>query len=824
MKPERIYSMRTLLLNLCLLGCIVPVMGRELEDLPAEEVFSLDFENGEIVRTWSEMENVTITDKAEEVIEGNYSLKVDDRGNLLGIQLEQGRYYRIDFDYKKLDMTKVAPFDVRVQATRRINKTVTSPRLVRTKIGEDEATEGHFSESFINIYPPEIDFYFSFGTQGEGLYAIDNVILSRIKTPEAPPDAPELLVPFAGQEISQVAMNWFTWEGGEYDIGWELEVADNSQFAEVKKKDVPMAIWMREAGYMFTPEIHIDGGPLADFLQTPGVKYWRVRARNEYGQWSPWSESRNFRVRRQEAVTKPPERRLSPENPLIILDRRAATYEEVHETWRSVPEGLKPYSVIRWSPEWTKGDAGWLCGESWSVEKVLPYTRTHQIPILYTSWSRRGADGPLLEYVYQNFPNVQGELLHELKDNLTIETGPSTIAKSLEVAGLYGKLVVDMEMTWPNHGFTYIGTNKELLEVIKRYSDYYVPVDKYCSEYTKYKSMSVLLGFWLGDLAQGWGVNAEDWYWEPGEGRKKVATGNIQPQIISLAGSLGATCFAVEGYNRHGEFYWQNVHFPMMKQLIENRMIPNRDEVRDKVHIAARLEYLDRYYEQFDFTTFKSIFQGTHGIRHPFETIPNTSRYYYFPIFPAYGVEEERLSGFDRIITSPKTDAASLMNSSHVRMLFNQYYPPSEYYSGEAWITRNGPKWFVLPTTEGEYRGGWSEIDDYPDAVHPMIKSPEERQESFRLNINQVNIQSVSGNLNPYQYLLAHENEEGITLHLANKQGWQSVIQLKAAGEPAVTVSPGSALTGKAWNQEEGTLTLITDHGKGSVTLYVKEQ
>jgi len=382
-----------------------------------------------------------------------------------------------------------------------------------------------------------------------------------------------------------------------------------------------------------------------------------------------------------------------------------------------------------------------------------------------------------------------------------------------------------MHSPWPVYEISLLATNKNFLEKLKGYSDYYVIVDKTSAEFKQLRPLTTAMGFWIADKAVAWGINAEDWYWR--SKRKKAKDANILQQMIVLAACGGAACFAVENPHSCGlatkkSFFWQKEYFPLLEEIVKSALIPSKQEVLSKIKIAAQLQERDNDYRpQFDFCSYREIFQGTYGIRHPFELIPNNNKYYLIPLLPQWDVDQKILNSFCEIITSPMEHTTPLAHPKTVKEFFDKFYPVPKDFSGNAWIAHVGNSWFVLPTSEGEYRGIWEKhyLHSYEEAWHPEIQSPEDRQEFYKLNFSHLHVKVMQGYVNPYQYIVIKETSKKIRIHIHNKKEWNSKIEFIITSLPKIKVEPEEALVKKKVKGKKAYLELR--HCYGAVNIEI---
>lgn len=612
-----------------------------------------------------------------------------------------------------------------------------------------------------------------------------------------------------------MAATWFTWafdnDYRDFLIAQEIQWADNPEFHDPYTRIEPHL--GEEPNWTPFIKLREKNTELRNFLSEPGKKYWRVRGINEYDEPGKWSNIDSFQIVQ-------PKKKVEPEwdlsqKPLFGQYVAGAYKEELKEQWETIPDEVKPYWAFQWSPHERNYERIWLEGTGSAFIDMLEFCEKEGIPLIL----RMPEQSTAVEWAYQNYDCVKGVEIKESREKLEADRGKDRIANNLKMAAQYGKFVLDMEMCWPLYAFATIGTDQDLMSTIKNYSEYYIASDKKSAQFKTIRAVTTIMGFWLGDMAGSWGMNVEDWYWYDRDG---AGEGNILPQLATLVTSGGGKVLTTQSTTAYSSFdhveedYWrQKIWYPLLQELVNYHYTPSKEEVKSEIHVAAQLQKSDVWYDQFNFNSFKGLFEAIYGpIRHPYESMPNKNRYYLMPIFPKYGVDFSHMNDYQEIIYSTE-----FTNEDTTLALFNKYYEQPTDYEGDAYIAHVGKSWFVTPTTEGEFRGGWNNRNVYGD--YEKVQNPDDRTESYSLNIQHDGIERMYGTVNPYQYLMIREMENGLRIHQGNKREWITTLQFEAESEPGVSIHPSEAAQDISWDADDGVLTVKTNHEHGAVNVEI---
>ncbi len=167
------------------------------------------------------------------------------------------------------------------------------------------------------------------GPQGDWIGFDD---LAGIRFSDDRPLPPKLSTPLDGSTVNRLALH-FSWYQTANAAQYELQVSEAPDFLE-KKSFTVRPPWIADK----LPYL-----PTDKELLEPGKWFWRVRGIEMQGQPGEWSETESFTLRAMSPV-RPVELSVSTAHPLIVLFADAAHLED---NWRSVPEELKPYVVLR---------------------------------------------------------------------------------------------------------------------------------------------------------------------------------------------------------------------------------------------------------------------------------------------------------------------------------------------------------------------------------------------------------------------------------------------------------------------------------------------
>jgi hypothetical protein len=188
------------------------------------------------------------------------------------------------------------------------------------------------------------------------------------------------------------------------------------------------------------------------------------------------------------------------------------------------------------------------------------------------------------------------------------------------------------------------------------------------------------------------------------------------------------------------------------------------------------------------------FFQVAPGFHYTYQMVPNSGRYYFIPAIFGNTVDRSRL-----MVAADKQleifTAADAKDPGQLRRRLDALYPKRS--EGEACVLFAGESFFVFNSWENE---------DKPQSFSFAPPSAP-------------GITAISGVAGPQSYLAGRASAGALHLQCANLRDRQSTLNIKAAAEPALTVTPAAAVVSRKW--ENGQLSLVLKHDEGAVNLVV---
>ena len=409
------------------------------------------------------------------------------------------------------------------------------------------------------------------------------------------------------------------------------------------------------------------------------------------------------------AGCKPPELVISREHPLIIL-YGPGSGELTVKCWQNLPLNIKPYCAVTMDPsslDVKERLEGW--------RRMLRIVQPHNIPIiLQVAGDEPEWTTPLaaVETLLEEFSCIKAVQVVEWRcgyysrfgGDLDMAIPPNLryLAEALKLCGKYGKhlsLQIQMDMV-------HLGTDElagPLREVFRTYSDYFLPQNE-CIPPSYYATQTATLGLWLAGYCANWGMEPQWWWWTKGESYF------IRPGLFGVEAELetdenryarlyrafiiegalaGATVFSIEPPQDiwHGEStdkrHFDDVIYPTLRQIIEQRLIATKEEVFEKAKAAYQLKEcktlheFDALLQDLDLEVAQgNLERAAYGVLLPHlmkEMIPDTGgRYYFIPLLPV-GTPQDVLAHFAKVIRPGESSTVE-----GYRRMLDQIYPPTE--------------------------------------------------------------------------------------------------------------------------------------------------
>ncbi len=406
---------------------------------------------------------------------------------------------------------------------------------------------------------------------------------------------------------------------------------------------------------------------------------------------------------------KPPELNISREHPLIIL-YGPGSGERTVKCWANLPEKIKPYCAVTMDPsslDVKERLEGW--------RRMLRIVQPHQIPIvLQVAGDEPEWTTPLavVETLLKEFSCIKAIQVVEWRcgyytrfgGDLEMAIPPNLryLSEALKLCGKYGKhlsLQIQMDMV-------HLCTDElagPLREVFRAYSDYFLPQNE-CIPPNYYATQTAALGLWLGGFCRNWGMEPQWWWWTKGESYF------IRPGVFGVEAALetdedryarlyrafiiegaltGATVFSIEPPQDvwHGEStdkrHFDDVIYPTLLQIIDQRLIASKEEVFSKAKAAYELSEckslhdFDVLMQDLDLEVGQgNLERAAYGVLLPHlmkEMIPDTGgRFYFIPLLPV-GTPQDVVSHFAKVIRPGECS-----NEKGYREILEKVYAPTE--------------------------------------------------------------------------------------------------------------------------------------------------
>jgi hypothetical protein len=651
---------------------------------------------------------------------------------------------------------------------------------------------------------------------------------------------PRIIAPSDHSNITDIALN-FQWWLLHNHLKYELQYSRNNDFSDATTINVEKSEeeFKRNSSFAFyLPQ---------DLLGT-GVWYWRVRA-DDASQNYEWSETTKFTINNDHTV-KPAQLNISNDNPIFLAETftRGGGLEGIANF---VPEDIKNNFVLAVNRSAGKGNQFSIPLLTYLqplIDKKVYHT------IFYSGATNRMFILSELEELFQNNPYVVGVVLGE---EFWAFNQPERwqqeehIKRLIKLSGKYGKVLFwgdgnsSRFFNWQR-----ILGDPEWKNILKQYAPYVNLVLKTNFTWKPYTSAGALFGAWLSGLMDHYGTWHEPWYWAHagfGDGLGKQSNHDNsnnpkgfqnQPAIfweqIFLNGLVqGASVYHIQGQNTIQGMYhpplhanhpaiwdkygnktatWENYIYPFIKDTINKKLIPSKQQVLENVKVAVEQESMLKGNEDrklwrdkgnplymYEYTFFDSLYRGTYGFdskqdgivmgpesEYPYrggmdyEMIPNNTEYYFIPLLP-YDVKALE----DKTVIELK----DLQDTNTVTSIFNKYY--QKKFEGDAAVYVVGDMFTVMNSHENK------------DII-----------QNYKIPYDKGIIKNIKGKVGPHMYIIGKFMDND-TLWIKTNTHYKdrdTEIIIESVSKPNVML-PENA-TGN-WNEANKTLTLTvknTDH------------
>ncbi len=583
-------------------------------------------------------------------------------------------------------------------------------------------------------------------------------------------------LPEEGQKITDVSLS-FLWLNYEKYGTFYLECSKDSKFKSgvYRKK-----IWATgQKRFVFIPWE----------LLAPGKWYWRIGEKKNNG--VVYSEMHNFFIE-DKLTPKPLVRNFSPENPSIEFVGLYISKSKFKKLYFNIPSQIRPYCIFSLGLS-TKYNIK-------KTKEILHWAEELGVPI------RIQIDSPdwpiaVIEKLFQEHENLIGIQICEraiLSGNE--KEWPKVkqhISRLIKLCAKYGRtLKWDDENMCGHPVWLRVGSDIQFCKTIKKFKDYLIPTWELETPVLANMAHNCILGIWLSDMVTAWGIEPQDWYWHVAKYSKNVKDMPISMfgQIAILGMSSGATVYSLESvtplFNREGdlEYLMKKVYAPLFKIMIEEKLIPTKEEVRKKIKIVYHADFSsDKEIKKSNLVEkAKMIYHGVFNNSWPYQVVPGTGKYYWLPIFPRY-TPKKVLNSYSAVIKPNQ-----FKDGLKAKKFFDQYYT-KYHYKGTAWIVKCGKGIYVSHT-----------------------KDKEDIEQNFEVSLkDKIKIEGV---LPIHSYLVIIPKSSGnVRIHTNGLPEKNIFLRIIARKLPNVEVTPEKGLSSKKLKEKE--LELVISYKKGAVNL-----
>jgi hypothetical protein len=406
---------------------------------------------------------------------------------------------------------------------------------------------------------------------------------------------------------------------------------------------------------------------------------------------------------------KPPELVISREHPLIIL-YGPGTGELIVKCWSNLQSDIKPHCAVTMDP--TALDVKERL-EGW--RRMLRVVQPHAIPIvLQVAGDEAEWTTPIgvIETLLKEFSCIKAVQIVEWRCgyysrfggdlDMAIPANLRYLGEVLKLCGRYGKhlsLQIQLDMLHlasdPLAG--------PLRQIFREYRDYFLPQNE-CIPPSYYATQTAAWGLWLAGYCENWGIEPQWWWWTKGESyfirpgvfgveaefeTDEARYARLYRAFIIQSALMGATVFSIEPPQDvwQGELtdkrHFDDVIYPTLRQIIEQRLIPTKEQVLERAKVAYQikecrtLQEFDGMLQDLDLELAQgNLERAAYGVLLPHlmkEMIPDTAgRYYFIPLLPV-GTPQNVLDRFTKVIQPKECSTVEAY-----RELLNEIYPPTE--------------------------------------------------------------------------------------------------------------------------------------------------
>jgi hypothetical protein len=422
----------------------------------------------------------------------------------------------------------------------------------------------------------------------------------------------------------------------------------------------------------------------------------------------------------------PLKRPVSTERPLLICYAPSELYlpdpEKLSVMWESLDPVVREHATIHCeghrSNDFANDEAALTNGERLGIpitlqiqgdngdrQDTMPFDRVRSLLDRYDSV----VGLQIVEASQRTFVNHQGGPEYSMGRN-------ARYARDIiRLAGEYG-VYVSFQLMRENYiAMSCSVDNEALFDAIQEHHAYVIPMHEMNCEYSKFTDHLGAMGLWLSEATDQWGVEAQSWYWSD---NGYDTPGTCHPGTLDMPGELyaimfltgasaGAAAYSIEPpqdmWSEDAGWRYRDWMGPVFKRLVDEKLIPTRDEVRESTPLAYHLDRCEnhadfhRILDDLDFDHGEGrLLRATYGVyerTRDSEFIPNNPRYGWIPALPPQ-TPDDVLAKF-RNVTRP----GKLESVEDARALAEGIFPPVE--RGDAWSLYSGP--FICAANSHEF-------------------------------------------------------------------------------------------------------------------------
>lgn len=530
------------------------------------------------------------------------------------------------------------------------------------------------------------------------------------------------------------------------------------------------------------------------------------------------------------AAAQPMRWELGPSHPMFqyVTDDTRDKVLSPTAVWNALDPALRDNSVLVFEPRVTNGaiDYGRLKTVMDEAERAgiafMLQTATWDYFNSSTGlWKNRSPrlTGDDLRSYFRTYDKLVGLQQVEVTTGYPLSNRKAYLIENIRIAAEFNAhfFYKDQSYYRTNSGYARVGEDAELLDVVRQHKNNVSFMYKQNGHSQHYTNAAFPLGYWLAGITSNWGVNGENWmYYEAGyntlgaeankQGGHSVANWKapeaLWAQTMLMAAANGATIYSYEdlatstAYEGRVSPAYQNVLKQVQKRLIADKLIPTRDEMRDRIKVAYHqdrpFDSIPELAQQYGTRLFRDLYgpsaeeiaqYDTIGGGHTIDGVgggratnwfPRSGRYALLPLLPMHATAEERANLQNVINHDDWTGRFGNGDPAKVRAYFDSLYKQSS--SGTAWAQRSGSNWYLMNPSEN--RRGTADFD---------------------LALSAGGARSVKGALEEHTAAYVKETPSQLKVFVNNYRVDKQVLDSQVRVSQEVTVPASGTYTAGAW-------------------------